>query len=261
MAMGEILMLQSFLKKFNDAKGKGSLPDFLGIGTQKSGTVWLYRNLCEHPKIFIPREKDLNFFSDEFQMYDGVEKRYLHYFRGAEEKVKGEIATHYCLLPKHRIQFIKKLMPKAKIILLLRNPVERSWSGVYHEFCRLQKRKLEDVSESEILDYFQTTGKGFASYSDMLDRWQSVYPASQMFVGLFDQITNQPKEMLQDIFRFLGVSEDVDWNTIPYKKVFNRGSSEKIPEQYKAVLVNMYRDEIKRLQELGAPVAAWEKNF
>ena len=102
------------------------LPDFLGVGVQKAGTTWLSENMRCHPEMYLPEEKELEFFSPKF---DKGLKYYSDKFKDSGAKFKGEISPNYCTLREEVIQYMQSLIPDAKIILLLSNPVERSWSA------------------------------------------------------------------------------------------------------------------------------------
>lgn len=108
-------------------------PSFLGIGTQKGGTTTLQHLLAQHPQVFLPAAKELQFFS-------------LHYGRGvawyAEQfsaagshQCCGEITPYYLFHPMAP-QRIAGLLPRVKLVVLLRDPVERCLSQYFHS-CRL----------------------------------------------------------------------------------------------------------------------------
>ncbi len=79
-----------------------------------------------------------------------------------------------------------------------------------------------------------------------------------MFVVTFEDIVNSPKETLCEIFGYLGVSSDVDWDSFPYNKVVNPNPKIPIPEKYKVFLQDMYRRDIAFLQErFGSRVDSW----
>ena len=116
----------------------GRLPQFLGLGVQKGGTTTLQRLLEQHPQVWLPPEKELHFFS-------------LHYARGqrwyadrfadaAAHQCCGDITPYYIFHP-HAAQRIADLLPDARLIVLLRDPVERCLSQYFHS-CRLGLESL-----------------------------------------------------------------------------------------------------------------------
>ena len=77
----------------------------------------------------------------------------------------------------------------------------------------IPKRRLEDVSEAELLEQLGSLGsRRRGDYVRTLDTWQSVFPREQLFIGFFEDIHERPQELLSDIFDFLGVSHAVDWS-------------------------------------------------
>ena len=107
----------------------GQLPDFLGIGVQKGGTTTLQRLLEQHPDLFLPKQKELHYFSLH---YGKGEAWYRQQFAAAAPQQRcGEITPYYVFHPQAP-QRIHALLPQAKLILLLRDPVERALSQFAH---------------------------------------------------------------------------------------------------------------------------------
>ena len=113
----------------NPLETVGSLPQFLGLGVQKGGTTTLQRLLEQHPQVWLPPEKELHFFS-------------LHYARGLQwysdcfvdanvNQSCGEITPYYIFHP-HAAQRIAEVLPDARLIVVLRDPVERCLSQYFH---------------------------------------------------------------------------------------------------------------------------------
>ena len=104
-----------------------TLPSFLGIGAQKSGTTWLHARLREHPSLFLPAEKELHYFDWNFHRpLHGYARR----FADAGDRLPGEITPGYGMLSPDRISFVARVLPGVRLIYLMRDPVERAWSQV-----------------------------------------------------------------------------------------------------------------------------------
>jgi len=114
------------------------LPDFICIGAQKAGTAWLYENLRVHPDIYMSKKKELHFFDINFYRSLGF---YSSWFEEGADKMKGEITPAYSNLPKRRIVFIRKIMPNLKLILILRNPIDRAWSAARMGLIGTRRKK------------------------------------------------------------------------------------------------------------------------
>ena len=103
--------------------GQSRLPDFLGLGVQKGGTTTLHTLLAAHPQLMLPQKKELHFFTHR---YWRGKRWYGRQFRAATPDQKcGEITPYYLfhsLVPER----IQRCCPKVRLIVLLRDPVERA---------------------------------------------------------------------------------------------------------------------------------------
>lgn len=240
-------------------RGRLTLPDFLCIGAQKGGTSWLFTNLAAHPDVFVPpgpEHFDLHYFDREFHRSP---RYYSRCFEPGEGKVKGENTPAYGLLAPDRIRFIRTLMPDLKILFMMRNPVERAWSHALMNLVKERGRRFEDVGREEFLSHFEMPRVRMRSdYASILDRWKAVYPEDRFHIAYFEQIRTGPRDLLLDVFRFLGLSVELDWETLPFAEHVNRGPGVPIPEEFRRRLEAIYRDEIEELhRRFGAPVEAW----
>lgn len=253
-----------------------TLPDFVGIGLMKCGTTWLYENLRAHPGVFVSERKELRYFSNHFQtpLAD-----YAANFADAGDRIAGEISPVYATLPERRIRFLKKVMPDVRLILLLRDPVEREWSRIHHHLTKSGHSVLE-VPEDEVLRAIgEESLLRQGGYTGVIDRWLEHFPEEQLFIGFHDDIRDRPKSLLEDVFRFLGVTTDLDWDTLPFRETIippylpelqghdpwrgvsvagYQSSEERFPARYREVIARMYQDELRELERrFGARVQGW----
>ena len=135
-----------------------TLPTFLIIGTMKGGTTSLHRYLRQHPEVFMPERKELNFFLDEYAgpPIDPPEERnwsrgitwYERQFAGAErERAVGEASANYSRYPTYPgvAERIAEVVPQMKLIYLMRNPIDRVLSHYLHDFANgREQRPLHD---------------------------------------------------------------------------------------------------------------------
>jgi hypothetical protein len=232
------------------------LPDFLVIGAQKAGTSWIYENLCCHPELYLPETKELHYFDSFF--YRSL-KSYSLNFESGGLNVKGEITPEYSIIPLRRIRFVRSIMPDLKLIFFMRNPVDRAWSQALMNIVRNPQRNIREVEDSEFFAHFKHSRSVMrGDYLTTLDKWLNQFPPEQMHIGFFEDIVNSPKETLCEIFWYLGVSSDVDWDSFPYNKVVNSNPKIPMPEKYKVFLQDMYRSDIVLLKErFGSRVDSW----
>lgn len=201
--------------------------------------------------------KELRYFEKNF--YKSLSLYYAPKFKRGIGKVKGEITPSYGKMPVGRIHFIRKIMPEARMILILRNPVDRMWASTRRTFGKIPGKRLEDALESEVLECFNYLPRRQSNeFTRILDNWTGSFPTEQLFVGFFEEIKSNPQNLLRKVFSFLNVSTDVNLETFPYQQVINSNPPQPIPDKYRAFLENIYEKEIEELyRRFGEPVRSW----
>lgn len=186
-------------------------PDFLIIGAQKSGTSSLASALKRHPEIYLPDAKEAQHFGKVPDEEIGGEG-YRDFFSGwSGERLIGEATPEYLLIPAAARQ-IAKFAPGAKLIAILRNPVDRLYSSYWHS-----QRAGQVYPTFEAFLDGQISARGAAQpmvganivyghYVNQLQRYfdLGVDPA-QLLVLLFDDLVGEPAETLATVQEFLGV--------------------------------------------------------
>ncbi len=243
-----------------------TLPGFLGIGAVKAGTTWLHHNLAAHPGLMLPTDKEMHFF--DHQLHRGL-GRYSRAFADAGDRIPGEITPAYSILPDWRVGLVARLMPDVRIIMLVRDPVERAWSHAVMKLARERRRAASEITSAEALAHFSSPESLYKGhYTKTLDRWGSHFRQDQLFVGFYEDITHRPLELLERIVRHIGASTDIDWSAMPYAKVIDRGvrggpdvvgsSTPPMPDELRAPLHQLYHDELHRLADrFGEPATRW----
>jgi hypothetical protein len=178
------------------------LPNFIIIGAPRSGTTWMHENLREHPDVFMPREKELHFFDRHYE--EGTDY-YRPYFNNVNaEKAIGEATPAYMYKPEV-CRRIKDQLPQAKLIVSLRNPIDRIYSRYWNALGKYAEN--EGLSfEQKISKKTQFVSEGF--YYDHLTRFYDEFPEDQLLVLLFDDLKSDPNGFLTRICEFLDVSPD-----------------------------------------------------
>lgn len=238
------------------AGSPGRWPDFLGIGAQKAGTSWLSRNLDAHRAVHIPTGKEMHYFDWYF---DRPPADYRSLFADAGKRVCGEITPGYSVLSAERIARVAELMPNVKLILLLRNPVERAWSQARMNLIKQTGRAFEQIDAQLFYDHFVSAhSRRRGDYPAMLDRWLNAFDPSQLFIGFYEQIINEPRKLIADVLRHIGVARPGGLRRLPLKQVVHGGPDVTIPTQYERFLRRLYADQIEQLIErFGDRVAHW----
>ena len=243
------------------------LPTFLGIGAQRSGTTWLYENLRQHPEISLALPKELHFFDRRFGK--GL-KAYSRKFEASKSPVRGEITPAYSIIPRRTIRFIRYLMPALRIVLLLRNPVARSWSHAVKDLIAKSNKRLEGLDKSILYEFLHSPPcVARSSYRNIIANWAGVFPREQIFIGVFDDLVAQPEKLLREVLAHLGVASDIDLTNFPLRPTISAGQHLNanakdpkllMPPKIEQMLTAFYRDEIEALHaELGDKVQGWRR--
>ncbi len=178
------------------------LPDFLIIGAQKSAKTWLAHVLRQHPRIFMP-EHEPHFFN-----YPQPIERYLQAFSQAHpDQLIGEKTPDYLHLSRRQIAEVRKLLPHARLIVILRNPIARAWSQARMELSVVNKRQLSqrDLLGLALHVYF-ARNRLRTKYAQALRRWLKFFPKEQLLVLFYEDLRKDPVDVLQRVFAFLNIS-------------------------------------------------------
>ena len=180
-----------------------SLPTFVGIGAQKCASTWIYDVLRDHPQVRLSECKELDFFSYH---YDRGYQWYERQFAGpGDTDVVGEVSPSYFHEPAVP-ERLRTYLPQAKVVVSLRDPVERALSHHRHA-VRVGDIVGNDLSfESALASNPMYLEQG--CYATHLRRWFNHYPREQILVLLYEDIANEPVEAAQRIYRFLGVNPE-----------------------------------------------------
>ncbi|TVQ45339.1 MAG: sulfotransferase [Gloeocapsa sp. DLM2.Bin57] len=210
----------SFLKE-----EPGRLPDFIIIGGMKCGTTSLHYYLNCHPDISMSREKELNFFIEEKNWHKGIEW-YQSKFTG-NAKIYGEASPNYTYYPNWQgvPERLYSTIPHAKLIYILRDPIERIISHYVHRYADGR----ENCSITEVLADFENNPYNpyvcRSRYYWQLEQYLRYFPSSNILILTSEQLEHFPQKTLQTIFRFLAVSEDINLNNYQkklHKSIYKR---------------------------------------
>jgi hypothetical protein len=187
---------------------KGHLPDFVVIGALKSGTTSLDFYLDRHPQIRTAPGKEVRFFAEEEAWSRGV-TWYRSHFRGQAD-IYGEVCATYASYPTYRdvARRMHSVIPDAKLIYLVRDPIERIVSQYVHRRADgHEDRSFETVVREahEDDDYICRS-----AYYRQLARFLQYYPKSAILVVPSEDLLRDRPSTLRNVFRFLGVREDHD---------------------------------------------------
>lgn len=207
------------------------LPHFLVIGAQKSGTTWLHVALSRHPDVFMPEQKELHYFDL------GLGRSLHHYTRAfqdaPQEALRGEITPAYAILSEKRIAFVRRVLPDARLVYIMREPVERAWSQVVMELGTRRGRSITEVSDEEIRTFLDSSPSRLrCDYTMTIERWERHYAADRILYGFFEAVGD--RAMLERVFSHFGLRTDVEWDTMPLGQVIRPRVDETLPGDHDA---------------------------
>lgn len=184
---------------------------------------------------------------------------YAALFGQGKARLTGDITPAYSRLDRTAIEYAHNLMPDSKIILLLRDPIERAWSHALMDLARFRNRRPDQVPEKEYIQHFNSTASRLrGSYFQILENWKSVYPEEQVFIGFFDQILENPAQLYKATLDFLGVSSSEDMIPAKLNEKINKGEKIPIPENLKKELINIYMEDLQQLAcQFGSYPEKW----
>ncbi|MGK7950524.1 MAG: sulfotransferase [Xenococcaceae cyanobacterium] len=241
------------------------LPNFLIVGVQKAGTTSIYNYLQEHPQIFMSQVKETNFLEKDWenlppeqQNKNGIVtvEKYAELFRDVkDEKAIGEASPNYLFHYESSAARIKKYVPEAKLIVVLRNPVERAYSDhLMHLRDAIGYRSLSDQIKYSSHKSF-ILRKGF--YYLPLKHYFEQFGREQIKVFFYEDLCKNPHSFMQEMYKFLEVDAKFTPNTtkkaqvakVPKNKTINNLLQRK----------NMLRNTVAKIMKTVVPLETRQK--
>jgi hypothetical protein len=197
--------------------------DFIIIGAQKSGTTSLFKYLIEHPQIYMPSDKETNFFQKE-RFYKREVGWFLEeFFKDApEDKLWAEASPNYMtspLVPKR----IAKHFPDIKLIAILRDPIERAYSHYKMNFRRrIESRSFEEVIQQQLkkdaLEQARVRPNQrdccivWGEYGRILGQYLDYFSLSQLLILFTRDLADTPENVMREIYSFLRIDKVLPQN-------------------------------------------------
>lgn len=296
------------------------LPTFLVIGAAKSGTTSLFYYLKQHPEVYTSHRKCTRYFNvglhetppcgpgDQRRMerWIGTIEEYARLFEGGTNfKAIGEVSPTYLYYPGAAKQ-IREVVPKARLMAILRDPADRAFSM----YAMRQRRSEEPYQDFRkvIRDEARRIQKNWSHnwhyvqmgmYASQIDRYDALFPREQLRIFLFDDLLADAHGLMRDMFEFIGVDPSfraelekkhnegygvrnprlnrLVWHQGAWKQRMrglvprslrtllverinraNRVAKPKLEMDARAELIEVYRNEILRLQDrIGRDLTSW----
>lgn len=267
-------------------------PDFICIGLQKAATGWLYDQLRAHDGLWMPPIKELHYFDRAYPNLGNAEKvvrlrrqgvgaldargrafldaafaaytepvtrtRYAAMFAPAGDAITGDITPGYSTLPHPKVAMLATWFPRLKIVLLLRDPVERFWSAACMLWRRgeLDREALDDPARLRALLALPRVAKR-SFPTAIAARWRGAFGEDRFRTFFFDDIAGEPIAARERILAYLApahgearIAADVNAKARRRKVAMTAATRDALAEAF--------ADELARCREsFGGHAAAW----
>jgi Sulfotransferase domain len=251
----------------------GPLPGFVIIGAGKSGTTYLYDRLTEHPLVYRSLVKEPHFFRHNF---DKGEQWYrAHFYSPSWNSKQGAITGEAsgAMFYSHAARRVESVVPDARLIAILRNPIDRAYSHYLHEVrlgfeslsfeeaIEAEPKRLEGETERVLSNenyysfgwrHHAYTAKGV--YWKALEEWLRYFPREQLLIIKSEDFYADPSRILRKVAMFLGLP---DWRpslhhghkAYPYRPM---------AASTRALLADHYAPHNERLYEMVGSDWGWK---
>ena len=242
------------------------LPDFIVIGVKRCGTTSLYEQLPEHPDIMNSTQDNVGYFNNNFQL--GI--NYYRSFFPTSWKTKNgkiktfEVTSSYIQKSKTAKNLFKTL-PEIKLILMVRNPIDRAYSEfnldvkeeeqektfeelINEEITRIEKED-ESILSKNYVDKFSPKFRHYlrkGMYYEQLQPWLELFKKNQILIISAEEFENETQEIYNKIFHYIGVSKYQIKNTQKARK----GNYSKMNDHTRELLSKYFKPHNEKFFEL-----------
>lgn len=208
------------------------------------------------------RQKDWSKTRWLFRYYFGTydDNWYCDLFAAGADQIKGEITPAYSLLDWEDVRRVHNLFPDLKILLILRDPIERAWSHARYAWTRGYFESIDDIDQvKKFIDSPDQVQR--SDYIRILDAWGACFSGDALYIGFYDQIVHEPQEIVLDVLKMLGADiASFQRSTVMTNKT-NISKELNIPGEIAEYLALKYRADLQELSKLfGGYASTWLAN-
>ena len=250
-------------------------PDFVIIGAQKAGTTSLFQYLGHHPQVRPPIRKEIHYFDLNFHRGSLWYRAHFPLEKEMGSTLTGEASPYYLYHPQTPAR-MKELLPDVKLIVLLRNPVDRTYSAYQHE-RRLGRERLSFIdainAEASRVEAEATLVSGENAhrtkahtqfsyvrrslYAEQLERWFQHFPREQFHIIRSEDLFDEPSMVLSEVREFLRLEP---WAP-PQYVIYKKGVYPDLDASLIAALAARFRPHNQRLYGLIGRDMGWERGL
>ncbi len=235
-------------------------PNFFIIGAPRCGTTSLASLLSENPSVYFSNPKETRFFSENY--HKSIQFYEKKYFRKADHPLVGEGDVSYFTNPK-AAERIAKHYPASKLVVLLRNPIQRAFSGYLlgvragkfkKPFLETLEANLERVNlfEEGKIKYCEIEGEGrllqTGHYLKNIKRYLEFWPQHKIKIIIFERLMENPKRELEALYDFLSIKSDRNF-LFPHENIYTSKMYLKIIKKFRFLRKWGFLRPIKRIEK------------
>ncbi len=178
--------------------------DFVGGGDARCGTTWIAECIDDHPDLYISSKKEIHFFDYDRKFKKGLD-HYRKFFKdNTKDLIQGEYTPRY-LLYRESLSRIKKLFPDVKIIISLRDLIERAISQ-FSYFRFNKKKEVEKSFLKALTGYYREDYLKKSKYAFQIKNVLKIFDEDRVLFLLYDDIDNSPGKVVESLYDFLDVN-------------------------------------------------------
>jgi hypothetical protein len=266
------------VRRWRAVRPEAGLPNVLGIGMQRTATSWLWHQLMQHPDVETPIFKEPVFFTDLFggvgevgadpsilpmrdaerRYWEGPTRnlsRYLDLFVGTKP-VRADISPTYGELPEATVAVIRDLLgPDTRILLSVRDPVERSWSNLKYDLTTTGHGVMSYSLDQRVALYQSAATLRRCDYVTVLRLWRRYF--NHIKIVFFDDVAARPADVMAEVDAFLGLGPRASGDRTLQVNV---SGDTKMPREDRAFLFGLHQQTYREAEaELGGAARNWRR--
>ncbi|MES0491814.1 MAG: sulfotransferase domain-containing protein [Leptospirales bacterium] len=184
---------------------------------------------------------------------------YKNLFSGSGGQICGEITPSYSIIDSEDVAKVAFMNPQMKIIFLLRNPIDRAWSVCQYNTLKKRGQFASDISIKSMIDFFKSPGQVLrGDYLRTYRNWSRHFPESNIFIGFYDEVRDDPVRLINRVTQFLGIGDyPVEYLGKTKEKV-NFSKTMQMPDEIRRYLTQMYAEPIRKMADkFGSYAIQW----
>lgn len=189
-----------------------------------------------------------------------TDETYRALMAGPAARIGGDVTPAYARLDDCEVARIRRVLPEARVIYLLRDPLSRAWSQASMHFRKRGSPDIESVPRDVLLRFFtQDSVRRNGDYLRTLDIWERHFCQEQIHVDFLERVAQDPQGVLEDVLKFIGVTGRARVSRVDLAQPRNSGHAPPLPPDMARVLADQFHDTVTSCHRRfnNAFTAAW----